>query len=221
MEQFWDGRKMLNGKRSMRAMTKPAIRPEDCAVLIIDMQNEFVKESGKFVEPNSYYAKRVRSIIKPIKELVGFVSQAGIPIIYTKTMFLPNYCDAPRISISREMGALQRGSKGTEIIDELTPKGPNNYIVEAQRYDKFFGTNLELLLHGLGRQTLIFTGTATSVCVESTARTARERDYFPIVVSDCTASFEQTMHDSSLEIMGRFFGSVLTAEELIHILSGK
>lgn len=198
---------------------KPAIHRQETAFIVIDMQRDFVVTGGDFVPKGSYYEKRIKEIIRPIKELLQFASKTDIPIIYTRTLYLPGYVDAPRISMAREMGALKRGSPGVEIIDELAPKGNRVYTVEACRYDKFYGTNLEMLLHGLGIKTVVFMGTVTNVCVESTARAARERDFFPIVLSDCTATFEKEWQQVSLTIIDSFFGSVLTSRELLSRLN--
>jgi len=202
-----------------RALKKPTILLHQVAFIVIDMQRDFVVSGGKFVPKDSYYEKRIRKIITPIKEVLRFALKSDIPVIYIKTLYLPEYIDATRVSLARELQALKRGSPGAEIIDELSPKGERTYVVEAQRYDKFFGTNLEILLHGLKVQTLGLMGTMTNVCVESTARAARERDFFPLVLSDCTATFEQTWQEVSLDIIDRFFGSVLTSKELLNLLT--
>jgi len=135
-------------------MEKPSISGEECAFIVIDMQNDFCVPGGKFVPPSSYYEERVKAIVIQIKEVLRFAFQANIPVVYTKTVYSPDYIDAPRISGSRELGALKRGSWGAEIIAELAPEGGRTYVVEAQRYDKFHGTNLEILLHGLGARTV-------------------------------------------------------------------
>ncbi len=188
------------------------IDPKKTAVLVIDMQNEFVHPEGKL---KCYNAE---STVEPTKKLLEVARKAGSHIIYTKVAYRPDYLDAPRHELSRELGATQKGSWGVEIVEELKPR-EGDIVIEKQRYSAFYGTILERLLRRLGVETLILTGCATNVCVESTARDAHARDFDIIVLSDCTAAFDsEEDQKASLRIISRVFGRVMTSEEVIDAL---
>lgn len=206
-----------------RVQKKPPLLLKESAIILIDVQNDFDSPGGKIYEPNSFYSEKAQSGIPRIRELLAFGRRAKMPIVYTVTQFHPRYIDTPRISISREIGALKRGSWGAAIIDDLAPSPDedNVFIIECTRYNKFHATNLESILRALGVRTLIFVGGAANVCVESTIRGARERDFFPIMLSDCVWTFSEEMQKSALANVDSFFGSVSTSREVLGMLEAQ
>ena len=93
--------------------------------------------------------------------------------------------------------------------------GSHEFVVTKHRYSGFVGTELDLVLRSNDIRTVVMTGEATNVCVESTARDAFMRDYRVAFVSDCTASTVQAAHDATLFTMDRHFGTVLSGEDVI------
>src|SRR5262249_33658431 len=75
--------------------------------------------------------------------------------------------------------------------------------------------DLDLVLRSQGIRTVIMTGVATNVCVETTARQAFLRDYYVVFTSDCTATYSQAQHDATLFNIDQFFGQVASAEEIM------
>jgi ureidoacrylate peracid hydrolase len=93
---------------------------------------------------------------------------------------------------------------------------PDEPIVNKQRYSAFWGTRLDSILRTLKRDTLIVTGVATNVCVESTARDGCFLDYYVVFLSDCSATGDGTAaHEATLENMRRHFGLVTSADEVV------
>ena len=75
--------------------------------------------------------------------------------------------------------------------------------MSKHRFSGFYGTDLDVILKGLGVETLVFTGCTTSVCVDSTLRDAFYRDYRCLLLSDCTgepigSDLARSNHDASL-----------------------
>lgn len=206
----------------MKIMDKPEIKRESMAVVVVDMQNDFVSKGGKFVINSPGYYEAAQSIIPPIRNLLKEARVARVPIIFTATHYYKEHVDAGLLSLSRELNALKRGTWGAEVLKELLDAaGEEYYIVEKQRYSAFYGTNLEILLKGLKVEALLLTGFAANICVESTARAARDADFFPVVLSDCTASFTPELCQFALTNVDRFFGSVMESKEVIAIMQGK
>jgi ureidoacrylate peracid hydrolase len=92
---------------------------------------------------------------------------------------------------------------------------PGEEIVIKHRYGGFTGTNLDLLLRSHGIKTVILTGAATNVCVESTARETYMHDYYLVFVSDCTATMSTEAHDYTLKMIDQYFGQVASMDEII------
>jgi ureidoacrylate peracid hydrolase len=207
--------------------------PKSTALIIIDMQNDFISEKGYFhsigrsVEP-------LRKIIPNIRKLVGFAREMGIRRVWTATNYMADGSDdmkkihkilgatfvSPNTGKPREITPLEKGSWGAEIIDELKPP-QNEKIIFKRRPNAFFQTDLELTLRSWAIQTLIITGITTEVCVESTARSAFMRDFDIIVVSDATATWDDRLYQGSLNNVRFLLGWVATCSETINLFKEK
>ena len=171
------------------------------AVIVVDMQNAFVKKGGYF-DLVGYDLSGVQRIVGPCQKIITAARQKGARIIYFQMGCSPDFSDrgpadspynlkAKGLRLIRERPEVKDkfyiyGTWGAEIIEELKP-GLEDLIVRKQKYDGFIGTNLEIILSTFGIKYLTFVGTATNLCVESTLRHAFFLDYFPILVSDAVS----------------------------------
>jgi ureidoacrylate peracid hydrolase len=195
------------------------IKGERCALLVIDMQNDFVKPGGIL-----YHNDVPMRAAPNMKRLSDACRALSIPVIYTKAMlderFAISPLEASLAPVLFEKG-LRGGTWGAEIIDELTPE-PGDPVVVKHRYDAFYNTNLEVLLNNIrgpgAVDTVLITGTVTNVCCESTARGAFMRDYKVVFVGDACGAFDEDAHRATLRTIGRFFGRVLDADQVIAAL---
>jgi len=94
------------------------------------------------------------------------------------------------------------GSKEREIPESLKPH-QTDVVLEKPAASIFVGTNFENLMRNRGISTLIFTGIATEIGIESSARDASNRGFFPVVVSDCVSSRDQEAHERSLKNLNK------------------
>jgi len=92
---------------------------------------------------------------------------------------------------------------------------PQDVIVTKHRFGAFENTDLELVLRSRGIRTVIMTGVATNVCVETTARQAFLKDYYVVFTRDCTATYTQAEHDTTLVNIDNYFGQVATSDDVI------
>jgi len=92
---------------------------------------------------------------------------------------------------------------------------PEEPVVIKHRYGAFEASDLDLVLRSQGIRTVVMTGVATNVCVETTARQAFLRDYYVVFTRDCTATFTRPEHEAALHNIDQFFGQVAGAEEVI------
>jgi nicotinamidase-related amidase len=94
------------------------------------------------------------------------------------------------------------GSKEREIPEGVKPKD-GDLVLEKPSASIFIGTNFEYLMRARGITTLLFTGIATEFGIESSARDASNRGFYPVVVSDCVSSMDREAHERSLENLDR------------------
>lgn len=162
-----------------------------------------------------------RSRVPAMQALVTKSRSRGIPVIYTRHLLLDAHNISP-LEVTYQpwlrSAGMREGHPGSEIIPELAPS-PDEIVIGKHRYDAFYNTQLETVIRNIGRRgsidTLIITGTVTSVCCESTARSAFMRDFKILFVSDATGGFDSLSQEASLESIRRVFGYVVSTEEVL------
>jgi ureidoacrylate peracid hydrolase len=174
------------------------------AVIVVDMQHDFGSRGGMF-DRAGIDITPIQAIVPALAAVLAAGREAGLPVVYLKQQHAADLSDAgsaraphfikhQRMQLGREFPAPD-GSVGrvlvadtwnTAILPELAPH-PGDDIEPKSRYSGFFHTDLHDRLQAMGVDTLIVTGTTTSICVESTVRDAMFRDYRCIVLEDCTA----------------------------------
>jgi ureidoacrylate peracid hydrolase len=167
------------------------------ALLVIDMQNGFVHPEGS-VSRDGGPMLEVERVMAETVQLVAEARAAGLPVIYTQHVLRPGFFDVPSRLRARDLfhqgeDTLVTGSWDAAVADELKPL-ESDLVVEKNRYDAFLYTDLELVLRTLGVGRLLVCGVATNVCVESTVRSAEQRDYEVTVASDCTSGPAEYHH---------------------------
>lgn len=200
------------------------------AVIVVDMQNAFVKRGGYF-DLAGYDLTGVEGIVAPCRKIITAARQKGAKIIYFQMGCSPDLsdrgpADSPYNLKAKGLKLIRRrpevkdkyyiyGTWGAEIIEELRPR-PEDLVVKKQKYDGFIGTNLEIILSTFGIKYLAFVGTATNLCVESTLRHAFFLDYFPIILSDAVshAGASITQEATLLNVKANF-GWVTTSDHFV------
>ena len=198
------------------------------ALLAIDMQRDFLDAEG--------YAARagldiscLRGAIPGVARLLRAARTVGMTIIHTREANAPDLSDVPpaflaattrtgaRVGSPGPLGRfLIRGEPGSAIIDELAPLA-SEVAIDKPGFSAFEGTALGAMLAARGIRTLILCGITTEVCVSSTLRTAIDRGFDCITVSDACASAFPELHEAALkmiEVEGGVFGAVSTVDEI-------
>ena len=193
------------------------------ALLVIDMQNGFCHPEGSFAQLGLDVTLPNRAI-QGCRTLVDAARQNGVPVVYTRYVYRPDYRDGgvlvqDLLPALADVKSLAAGTWDAEIVDELTPQ-PEDFVVDKNRYSAFYGTGLEPILTSLGVGNLVICGVTTNMCVETTARDASQRDYRVFVVSDATGELEESRHQMALSTLGFGFGWVVTTEDVVNVWSG-
>ena len=192
--------------------------PESCALLVIDMQDEFVKPRW-----TPYWVPEATRQVPRIKRLMEHCRGKGIPVIFTVFSRTHDYLDRPKTGASmpnRYSGLkIDQSSffvKG-HVWRELAPK-EDEVVIHKSSYGAFYDTPLETILKNLGRDTVIISGTLTNYCCGMTARQAYERNFKVVFGSDVTSTDDPDMQEPELKVLRKGFGKVLTADEIIEML---
>ena len=204
-----------------------ALDPERCALVIIDMQRDFL-EPGGFGEMLGNDVSRLRRAIEPNRRLLSAWRAAGLPVIHTREGHRPDLADlspakkargrsAATIGDAGPMGRiLVRGEPGHDIISELAP-APTEPVIDKPGKGAFFATDLHAILENRGIRQLVVTGVTTEVCVSTTVREANDRGYDCLVVDDCCASYFPEFHGAALRMIaaqGGIFGWVADSADV-------
>jgi len=186
-----------------------AADPQRTALINVDMQNCFVE--------NSPFASREGpALLGRINRLADACRSLGVTIIHTAHVIRP---DRSNLGVLGDIlpvvktGVLDEGSFSAALHKDLDVR-PTDIILYKPRYGSFHGTDLELILRSRGIDTIIVTGIATNVCVESTARDALFNDYYVVIVEDCVASDDRAQHDASMLLMRHRFDIAQSADVL-------
>jgi len=196
------------------------IKPNSSALLVIDMQRDFLCEGA----PLEGY--KCRDIVPNVKRLIEFSRENGIPVIWAIHVHRSHGGD---MGLMEEMwpktgprgGGLVKGKPGARIYEGLPQPLESEILIEKHRYSAFYQTDLELHLRSLGVDTLIITGMHTNICCQTTARDGFMRDFKIVLVSDGVASFTPELHNAGLVDIAVAFGRVLSTDEVIKELSTK
>ncbi len=192
-------------------MTLPPIDPKRTAVLVIDMQRDFLDPGAPVSTPGG------RAVVASINRLTARARARGIPVIFTQEMHRADRSDFG-IELEFEPPHCLEGTPGMELADGLEVS-PADYRIQAKRrYDAFLGTDLETLLRSLGVENLVVTGVCTDICVTSTVQHARNLDFRCIIPRECTAGTSRERHEAALLCLGHVFGYVVSIQEAEAVL---
>lgn len=204
------------------------------AVIVVDMQNAFAKNGGYFDNIGVDISK-TQKIVPTCRRILDAVRARGLKVIYLQMTDVPSHSDdchssTPRfLKLKRKHGLLARrpellethyckGTWGHRMIDELLPH-TDDTVVEKCRHDGFADTNLHELLKSLDVEFLLFIGTATNICIESTLRHAFFLDYFAIIVSDAVSPMGPDMlQEATFANVQSTFGWVIRSKDLLSAL---
>lgn len=199
------------------------ITPDRAALIIVDMQNDFVSPEGKMAE-FGFYLESVRETIQPIKSLLQTARAQHYPILHTSMINDVNQNPFSWYTFWGEPMVTLPGSWGAKHIDELQPQ-EGELIITKYTYGAFEGTNLNTILRSKGIQTLLVAGTDLNICAGETIHQAFALGYHVLAVSDCLASFSrigkghsEELHKMGLYIIENHFGTVLNSQQLIEIM---
>jgi nicotinamidase-related amidase len=205
-----------------------ALSPDATALVIIDMQRDFV-EPGGFGESLGNDVSILRKTIAPTRAVLEQFRKQGIAVIHTREGHRPDLADCPPSKLERgrparrigdpgSMGRLLvRGEKGHDIIPELYPVAGET-VIDKPGKGAFYATDLEPILRHAAIKSLVVCGVTTEVCVNTTVREANDRGFECLVLEDCVGSYFPAFQTAALEMIkaqGGIFGWVSDSRRLL------
>ena len=166
------------------------------ALIIVDMLNDFIDKNGAL-----YCGDAAQSIIPFIQERLEAFRNRGDLVIY-----LQDSHDKNDKEFQRFPSHCVSGTRGSEIIHELTPK-PGEKVIPKKRYSGFYGTDLESILESAGVDDVEVVGVCTSICVMDTVGGLANRDYKITVPVKGVADFDKKFHEFALKRMKQLYGA--------------
>ncbi|MDS1030878.1 cysteine hydrolase [Bacillota bacterium LX-D] len=205
--------------------------PQKTALLIVDMQNQFVnKDYGDADDARNkgmwdkweYFYNRLENIVIPNnKKLLDFFRKNKLEVTFGRIACY-HKDGRDRSPVQRRPGwnniLLPVGVYGAEIIDELKPLD-DEIVVEKTTDSVLTGSNYERILRNMGIEWVVVTGVVTDQCVASTVRSLADVGFEVILVEDCCCAATQELHDAEIMIMNQIYCQVMSADEVINILS--
>ena len=199
----------------MKGAPLPPIGRSNTALVLHDMQNDFIKASLSKPE--------MQAVVKRTRALIDLARSLPIPVIYTRVENDPAMgFPTERAPYLRRAGSVNcvKGTNGAEVIDDLKPAA-GDYVIAKVRSSAFHETKLETLLRVKAVWILVVAGGSTNWGVEWLARDAKSRDLVTVALRDCTYSATDEAQAASLANIDDFLGYVMNSDQVVEMLKRK
>lgn len=209
--------------RPVLATLEQKVDPAHAALIVIDVQNDFCAAGG-MMDNEGADLGAVQAMADRLPPLIDAARGAGALVVFVRNVYSTEG-NAYLSDVYLEQAARTRGGSYTtrdvcgpdswegDFYGDVRPL-PGEPIVTKHRYGAFHNTDLETILRGHGIRTVVLTGVATNVCVETTAREAFLRDYYVVFCGDGAACYDDDTHAATLRTIDKYFGPVVAVDEV-------
>lgn len=183
-----------------------SLDPSRTALIVVDMQNDFVREGGALLVPDA------EATVPRIRRLLDLARDSGMRVVYSQDTHHDE--SDPEWRIWGEHA--RRGTWGWQLVEELAPR-EDELVVRKVRYDAFYGTDLDHTLRLWGVDTLVICGTVANICVHYTAASAALRWYDVIIPHDAVSALHAFDLESSLRQTAFLFAGKITTTDALGV----
>jgi nicotinamidase-related amidase len=182
---------------------------KQAALLIIDMQNDFVLEGAPL------RVAQARSIVPKIYEVLAEFRKKRLSVFHILRVHRQDGSDVEitRQELFRKHPFAVEGTHGAAVIEELTPF-PDEYVIPKIRMSAFIGTELDLMLRNIGIKEIVVTGIQTPNCVRTTVFDAIAYNYPVVLVEDAVGAHSDEIHKANVRDMVNIGVKVIKAQDL-------
>ena len=189
------------------------LEPDRAALLVIDMQDEFVRPGW-----TPYWVPAATRRVPQVRVLVETARRRAVPVVWTAFAATHAGLDRPGGGplMPNRFPSIEPDSawfRDGRIWHELEPS-PDEIVIHKPSYGAFYDTPLETILRNLGRDTIVVCGTLTCYCCGTTARQGYERGFKVVVAGDACANDDPDLQEYELSVLRKGFGRVLATDEI-------
>ena len=223
---------MIQIAATPRAFPYNGLAQDELALILIDMQRDFLEPEG-YLAAMGYDLAGVRAAIQPARRLLAAARAAGICVLHTRQGYRPDLAEVPAHKRARMQAGLSsvgkagplgrfliRGEPGFQIIADLAPV-PGEFVIDKTANSAFWGTDLAPILAARGIRALILAGVTTDVCVHCTLREANDRGFECLLARDACGSGDAEAHRAALHMVtveGGIFGALADVSAIVAAL---
>ena len=198
--------------------------PQKTAVVLVEFQNDFTSEGGA-LHGAVKDSMAATDMLTHAQEAVAAARAAGVTIIHAPIQFAEGYGEITKTPYGILKGvvdtnAFVKGSWGADFVEEVAPQA-GDIVLEGKRgLDAFASTNLDFILRSKGIETVALGGFLTNCCVESTMRSAYEKGFEVVTLTDCVGATSAEEHANAITYDYPMFSKPMTAAEFAETLAG-
>ena len=202
------------------------VNPEKTALVLIEYQNDFTSEGGALHGAVDQVMQET-GMLANSRRVADQARRAGATVVHAPISFAPGYGELGNpdkvygiLKGVIDSNSFVKGTWGAEICDQMAPQ-ESDIVVEGKRgLDTFATTNIDFILRSRGIETVALGGFLTNCCVESTMRTAYEKGYDVITLTDCTAATSDAEQQAAVTKDYPMFSKPMTGSEFTEVLQG-
>ena len=198
--------------------------PATTALVLIEFQNDFTSEGGS-LHAAVAEGMATTGMLGKAAEALHAAHHAGVTVVHSPIEFAPGYGEITSHPYGILKGVVDtnsfvKGSWGAEIVEDVAPVD-GDIVIEGKRgLDAFGSTNLDFILRSKGIKTIVLGGFLTNCCVESTMRSAYERGYEVITLTDAVAATSAAEHENAISYDYPMFSKPVTVADFVESLAG-
>ena len=198
--------------------------PKKTAIVLVEYQNDFTSEGGA-LHGAVQGVMESTGMLENTKAALTAAREAGAVVIHSPIQFAEGYGEITSHPYGILKGvvdtnAFVKGSWGAEIVEDVAPQS-GDIVLEGKRgLDAFASTNLDFILRSKGIETVAISGFLTNCCVESTMRSAYEKGFEVVTLTDCVGATSEEEHKNAITYDYPMFSKPMTAAEFAQTLAG-
>ena len=198
--------------------------PKKTAIVLVEYQNDFTSEGGA-LHGAVQGVMESTGMLENTKAALAAAREAGAVVIHSPIQFAEGYGEITSHPYGILKGvvdtnAFVKGSWGAEIVEDVAPQA-GDIVLEGKRgLDAFASTNLDFILRSKGIETVAISGFLTNCCVESTMRSAYEKGFEVVTLTDCVGATSEEEHKNAITYDYPMFSKPMTAAEFVDTLAG-
>ena len=198
------------------------LEPRSTALVLVDLQNDFVSEGGVVDGRSEGREAKHRGIVANTAAVLEAARGCGVAVVHVRYARTADHRFESAASLrwtlvkrgyAADAVSAVEGTWGAEIVASLAP-GADEIVIDKRRASGFFGTPLESVLRARGIRTVVLAGVSTHGCVESTARDAELRDFYVALLQDCVGAYSDALHEAALVVMASRYEVISSRDAL-------